>query len=198
VVPKKPTKEKTLTGELHPGKGDKKGNGQNSKIIRVPIQSPKWGRQEWPLLKPIPVHQDGSSLWNNLGWPFDTASVGFSIKKVGNQIQLYYNADLPALIEGKHKMASRKLDVAFQDRFEIHLLMHAIFQLNHDFFDEEELSQEAKKPVQMMTCASAESAIYSARAEIELELRLGKDDWNSSTVQSDDIIPSGSDNLTLS
>jgi len=56
------------------------------------------------------------------------------------------------------------------------LVLHTIFTLNYDFADEEEFTEEQKKRVRDILCATAESLALATKSELEIESKLKSED----------------------
>jgi hypothetical protein len=149
--------------------------GEAKRIIKVKIRKKDFSEVEIPIVNPIPVKQE-ENLWGTLGWPFDPQRVGFSIRSVSGKIQLYYNAEFPPFLDLKHKMSKKSLEEEFVRRYKMKLVLHTIFTLNYDFVDEEEFSDEQKKRVRNLLCATAESLALATKSELEIESRLKSED----------------------
>ena len=60
-------------------------------------------------------------------------------------------------------------------------MLHTIFTLNYDFVDEEEFTEDQKKRVRDLLCATAESLALATKSELEL----------ASMAKTDDSVPPG-------
>jgi len=164
----------------HPGgkpqtdHGDDPGSGTN-KTMTVKIRKRDFVEVEIPILRPIPI-TTSDAMWQRLQWALDPSRVGFSIRETGGKIQLYYNAEFPPFLEFKRRMSKRSLEAAYLQRYEIKLVLHTVFTLNYDFVDEDSVSEETRKRMQLLLCASAESLALAAKAELELEARMPSED----------------------
>lgn len=174
IVPKPPKKEKER--DSHPRNEDNADpNSAMKKIIKVKVRKKDFSEVEFPIVTPQAVKRtDGP--WQVLGWPLDPQHVGFSIRSVGGKIQLYYNAEFPPFLEMKRKISKRRLEEEFVRRYEMKLVLHTIFTLNYDFVDEEEFSEEQKKRVRNLLCATAESLALATKSELEIESKLKSED----------------------
>ena len=94
-------------------------------------------------------------LWGTLSWPHDPHWVGFLIRAVGGKIQLYYNAEFSPFLDMKHKMSKKSLESEFVRRYELKLVIHTMFSLNYDFVDEDDFTEDQKKRVRNLPCATA-------------------------------------------
>ena len=149
--------------------------GRAKKLIKIKIRKKDFSEVEIPIVRPIPVKRDDGP-WQVLGWPLDPSRVGFSIRSVGGKIQLYYNAEFPPFLDMKHKMSKRSLEEEFVRRYELKLVLHTIFTLNYDFLDEEEFSEEQRKRIRDLLCATAESLALATKSELEIESKLKSED----------------------
>jgi len=150
-------------------------DGQAKKVIKVKIRKKDFTEVEIPIVNPRPVTRvDG--LWQTLGWPLDPQRVGFSIRALGGNIQLYYNAEFPPFLDMKRKMSKKRLEEEFVRRYKIKLVLHTIFTLNYEFVDEEEFGEEQKKRVRDLLCATAESLSLATKSELEIESKLKSED----------------------
>jgi hypothetical protein len=166
AAPRAP-KDETVEDEKGPGK----------KVITVKIRKKDFTEAEIPVVKPIPVKKDDpGSPWLSLGWPLDPSRVGFSIRSLGGKIQLYYNAEFPPFLELRRKMSKKSLETEFVKRYELKLVLHTIFTLNYDFVDEEEFTEDQKKRVRDLLCATAESLALATKSELEIESKLKSED----------------------
>lgn len=173
VVDRPPKKEK----QQHQPSDDNVAdvNGNTKKIIKVKIRKKDFSEVEFPIVTPIPVRRSDGP-WQALGWPLDPQRVGFSIRSVSGKIQLYYNAEFPPYLDMKRKISKRRLEEEFIRRYEMKLVLHTIFTLNYDFVDEEEFSEEQKKRMRDLLCATAESLALATKSELEMESRLKSED----------------------
>jgi hypothetical protein len=149
--------------------------GDKTKTIKVKVRKKDFSEVEIPVLFPIPVKQSDNA-WNTLAWPHDTHRVGFSIRSLGGKIQLYYNAEFPPFLDMKHKMSKKSLETEFVRRYELKLVIHTMFTLNYDFADEDDFSEEQRKRVRDLLCATAESLALATKSELEIESRLKSED----------------------
>ncbi len=152
---------------------DEKGDAK--KILKVKVRKKDFTEVEIPILTPIPVKRD-NPVWLTLGWPHDSHRVGFSIRSVAGKIQLYYNAEFPPFLDLRHKMSKKSLESEFVRRYELKLVLHTIFTLNYDFVDEEDFSEDQKKRVRDLLCATAESLALATKSELEIESKLKSED----------------------
>jgi hypothetical protein len=173
VVAKPPKKEKQTRKQKDSDAQD--GNGNAQRVIKVKIRKKDFTEAEFPVVNPIPVKRD-DSLWLTLGWGHDPHRVGFSIRSTSGKIQLYYNAEFPPFLDLKRKMSKKSLEEEFVRRYQMKLVLHAIFTLNYDFVDEEEFPEEQKKRVRDLLCATAESLALATKSELEIESRLKSED----------------------
>ena len=173
IVAKPPKKEKNRQRSDNDDLADT--NGKAKKIIKVKIRKKDFSEVEFPIVTPIPVKRSDGP-WQALGWPLDPQRVGFSIRSVGGKIQLYYNAEFPPFLDMKRKISKRRLDEEFIRRYEMKLVLHTIFTLNYDFVDEEEFTEEQKKRIRDLLCATAESLALATKSELEIESRLKSED----------------------
>lgn len=176
--------------EPEPGPND--SNGPVDKMVKVKIRRRDLSEVDIPVIPPIPVKQ-ADSAWGTLGWPFDPERVGFSIRLTGGKIQLYYNAEFPPFLDMRHKMSKKSLEEEFVHRYELKLVLHTIFSLNYDFVDEDEFTEEQKKRVRNLMCATAESLALATKAELELEAKIKAEEQGAregapaQTVESDPV-----------
>jgi hypothetical protein len=171
--------EKVSKPYLPPPKKDDTtpGPGEEKKVIQVKIRKKDFTEVDIPVMNPIPVKRDeANSPWQSLGWPLDQSRVGFSIRSVGGKVLLYYNAEFPPFLELRHKMSKRSLEDEFVKRYRLKLVLHTIFTLNYDFLDEEEFSEDQKKQVRNLLCATAESLALATKSELEIESKLKSED----------------------
>ena len=169
----RPTRPHTEPEDARPPDED----GDSKKIIKVKIRKKDFTEVEIPVVEPVPVKRDDpQGLWQTLGWPLDPVGVGFSIRALGGKIHLYYNAEFPPLLDLKHKMSKKSLEDEFIRRYELKLVLHTIFTLNYDFVDEEDFTEEQKKRLRNLLCATAESLALATKTEIEIESRLKSED----------------------
>lgn len=174
IVPKPLKKEKrTTTPKDEEDVADK--DGKSKKIIKVRVRKKDFTEVEIPVVMPMPVKRSDNA-WLTLGWPHDPQGVGFSVRRLGGTIQLYYNAEFPPFLELKRKMSKKSLEDEFVRRFEMKLVLHTIFTLNYDFVDEEEFPEEPRKRVRNLLCATAESLALATKSELEIESRLKSQD----------------------
>jgi hypothetical protein len=152
-------------------------NGDAKKTILVKVRKKDWTQVEIPVVRPLPVKRDDPpGLWQTLGWPMDPARVGFSIRSVSGKVQLYYNAEFPPFLDLRHRMSKKSLEQEFVTRYEMKLVLHTIFTLNYDFVDEDEFSEEHRKQVRNLLCATAESLALATKSELEIESKLKSED----------------------
>ena len=149
--------------------------GDSTKTIKVKVRKKDFSEVEIPVLKPIPVKQSDTA-WTTLAWPHDPHRVGFSIRSLGGKIQLYYNAEFPPFLDLRHRMSKKSLEAEFVRRYELKLVIHTMFTLNYDFVDEEEFSEEQRKRVRNLLCATAESLALATKSELEIESKLKSED----------------------
>lgn len=55
-------------------------------------------------------------------------------------------------------------------------MLQTIFTLNYDFVDEEEFTEDQKKQVRNLLCATAESLALATKSELEIESKLKSED----------------------
>src|SRR5690606_10156877 len=77
--------------------------GGRSNTIKVKVRKKDFSEVEIPVVNPVPVTPD-ENVWQVLGWPLDPQKVGFSIRSLGGNIQLYFNAAFPPFLEMKRRM----------------------------------------------------------------------------------------------
>jgi len=162
-------------------------DGDSTKIIKVKIRKKDFTEAEIPVVEPVPVKKE-DSLWQTLGWPLDTHGVGFSIRSVGGKVHLYYNAEFPPFLDLKHRMSKKSSEGEFVRRYELKLVLHTIFTLNYDFVDEEDFSEDQKKRLRNLRCATAEGLALATKTEIEIREQAkergqhtsGNDGWRES------------------
>lgn len=172
-------KEKPMPTQRPPGPKEEEkqpdADGGTTKTIRVKVRKKDFTEVEIPVVTPQPVtHADNA--WVTLGWPHDPQRVGFSIRSVGGNVRLYYNAEFPPFLDLKHKMSKKSLESEFVKRYELKLVLHTIFTLNYDFVDEEEFNEEQRKRIRDLLCATAESLALATKSELEIESRLKSED----------------------
>jgi hypothetical protein len=68
------------------------------------------------------------------------------------------------------------LENEFVTRYELKLVLHTIFTLNCNFVDEEEFTEEQRKRIRDLLCATAESLAMATKSELEIESRLKSED----------------------
>jgi hypothetical protein len=146
--------------------------------IKVKVRKKDFSEVEIPVLQPKPVVR-ADLLWGTLSWPHDPQRVGFSIRAVSGKIQLYYNAEFPPFLELKHRMSKKSLESEFVRRYELKLVIHTMFSLNYDFVDEDDFSEDQKKLVRNLLCATAESLALATKSELEIESKLKSEDGAS-------------------
>ena len=149
--------------------------GDSTKLIKVKVRKKDFSEVEIPILQPIPVKRS-EPRWATLGWPHDPHWVGFSIRASSGRIQLYYNAEFPPFLDLRNKMSKKSLESEFVHRYELKLAIHTMFTLNYDFVDEEEFSEEQRKRVRYLLCATAESLALATKSELEIESKLKSED----------------------
>ncbi|HEV2416994.1 MAG TPA: hypothetical protein VGX94_04260 [Terriglobia bacterium] len=150
-------------------------NNEKNQTIKVKVRKKDFSEVEIPVVQPIPVTQK-ETAWATLGWPHDPNRVGFSIRSVAGKVHLYYNAEFPPFLDLRHKMSKKSLEEEFVRRYEIKLVLHTIFTLNYDFVDEEEFTEDQKKKVRDLLCATAESLALATKSELEIESKLKSED----------------------
>jgi hypothetical protein len=89
--------------------------------------------------------------------------VGFSIRSVDGKIQLYYKAEFPPFLDLKHRMSKKNLESEFVRRYELKPVIHTMFSLNYDFVDEDDFTEDQKKRVRNLLCATAESLALATK-----------------------------------
>jgi len=94
-----------------------------------------------PYLEPIGVSQQ-DDLWSDLGWGEDTDSVGFMVRIVGGEVQVYYNADHSRLIYLKKKAADRNFLDAFIQQYKISLALYGGQRVRNEMLDEDSLAKD--------------------------------------------------------
>jgi len=156
-------------------------NGEATKVIRVKIRKKDFTEVDIPVLKPIPVKRSDTA-WATLGWPHDPSRVGFSIRPVSGKVQLYYNVEFPPFLDMKRKMSKKSLEEEFVHRYELKLVLHTIFTLNYDFFDEDEFPEDQKVRVRNLLCATAESLGLATKSELEIEAKTKSEDTSPLNV----------------
>lgn len=171
VVPKPEPKQRPKVDKTAEPDDDSK----DKKIITVKIRKKDFSEVEIPILKAAPVKQ-GDAAWNTLGWPHDHHRIGFSVRSSAGKVQLFYNAEFPPFLDLRHRMSKKSLADEFVKRYEIKLILHTIFTLNYEFVDEEEFSEEQRKRVRDLLCATAESLALATKKELELEAKLKSED----------------------
>lgn len=149
--------------------------GAAKKVITVKVRKKDFTEVEIPVVTPIPV-KSSDPTWATLGWPHDPDRVGFSIRAVQGKIHLYYNVEFPPFLDLSHKMSKKSLESEFVRRYELKLVLHTIFTLNYDFVDEDDFSEDQRKQVRHLLCATAESLALATKSEIEIESRLKSED----------------------
>jgi len=149
--------------------------GELKKIIKVKVRKKDFSEVEFPVVHPIPVKRD-DPLWTNLGWPLDPHKVGFSIRSLSGKIQLYYNVEFPPFLDMRRKLSKKSLEGEFVSRYEMKLVLHTIFTLNYDFIDEDEFTEDQKKQIRNLLCATAESLTLATKSELEIESKLKSED----------------------
>ena len=76
----------------------------------------------------------------------------------------------------KDPNVSENLESEFVRRYELKLVLHTIFTLNYEFVDEEDFSEEHRKRVRDLLCATAESLALATKSELEIESKLKSED----------------------
>jgi hypothetical protein len=180
IVAKAPTKK--VVTPTNDDKAPEGNDGSDGKTIRVKIRKKDFTEVDIPVVTPVPVIRT-DTLWQNLGWPLDAQKVGFSIRSVGGKIQLYYNAEFPPFLDLRNRMSKKSLEDEFVRRYQMKLIIHAIFTLNYDFLDEEEFTEEQKKRLRDLLCATAESLALATKSELEIESKLKSEDPIESIAQ---------------
>jgi hypothetical protein len=150
-------------------------DGDSTKVIKVKVRKKDFSEVEIPVVTAQRVTR-ADAAWVTLGWPLDPQRVGFSIRSLGGKVHLYYNAEFPPFLDLKHKMTKKSLESEFQKRYELKLVLHTIFTLNYDFVDEEEFTEEQRKRIRDLLCATAESLALATKSELEIESRLKSED----------------------
>lgn len=173
-VTEKPAPKPKAPGGPKDGKVEDE-NGETKNVIKVKIRKKDFSEVDIPIVNPIPVKRD-DGLWLTLGWPLDPQRVGFPIRSVSAKIQLYYNAEFPPFLDMRRKMSKKSLEEEFVRRYELKLVLHTIFTLNYDFVDEEEFTEEQKKRVRDLLCATSESLALATKSELEIESKLKSED----------------------
>ena len=183
IIPKAQPK-KVVQPQDRPDKDkpDDGNEGSDGKTIKVKIRKKDFTEVDIPVVTPVPVIR-ADTLWQNLGWPLDPQKVGFSIRSVGGKIQLYYNAEFPPFLDLRNRMSKKSLEDEFVRRYQMKLIIHAIFTLNYDFLDEEEFTEEQKKRLRDLLCATAESLALATKSELEIESKLKSEDPIESAVE---------------
>jgi hypothetical protein len=175
VIPQPEQKVKPPGGPDKPGPGnDGGGTSGPKKKVKVIVDKKDWSRVEIPVLRPMPIDRTNNQ-WSLLGWPFNPHDVGFSIRETNGETQLFYNAEFPTFLEFKRSLTKRGLWDRFIKLYELKLIMHTAFQLNHNFVDEEDATPEVRKNMRNLLCAAAEDIIHAAKIELELEVRADKE-----------------------
>lgn len=149
--------------------------GSARKVITIKVRKKDFTEVEIPVVTPVPVKRSDAP-WLTLGWPHDPNRVGFSIRTVQGKVHLYYNAEFPPFLDLSHKMSKKSLESEFVRRYELKLVLHTIFTLNYDFVDEDDFSEEQRKQVRHLLCATAESLALATKSELEIESRLKSED----------------------
>src|SRR5439155_1417386 len=169
------------------GKGqDEKGGATTT--IQVKVRKKDFTEVNIPVMPPQPVKMTDTA-WATLGWPHDPSKVGFSIRPLGGKIHLYYNVEFPPFLDMKRKMSKKSLEDEFVRRYELKLVLHTIFTLNYDIFDEDEFAEEQKVRVRYLLCATAESLALATKSELEIEAKIKSEDGGS-------VVPSVAQQLT--
>jgi hypothetical protein len=150
-------------------------DGKQSKIIKVKVRKKDFTEVDIPVVRPVPVKRSDTT-WNTLNWPADHGRVGFSIRSLSGKIHLYYNAEFPPFLDLRHRMTKKSLADEFVRRYEIKLVLHTIFSLNYEFVDEDDFSEDQRKQVRHLLCATAESLALATKSELEIESKLKGDD----------------------
>jgi len=73
-------------------------------------------------------------------------------------------------------MSKKSLENEFVTRYELKLVLHTIFTLNYNFVDEEEFTEEQRKRIRDLLCATAESLAMATKSELEIESKLKSED----------------------
>src|SRR5262249_39586435 len=81
-----------------------------------------------------------------------------------------------SFLDLKHRMSKKSLESEFVIRYELKLVIHTMFTLNYDFVDEDEFSEEQRKRVRNLLCATAESLALATKTELEIESKLKSED----------------------
>jgi len=149
--------------------------GETTTVIKVKVRKKDFTEVEIPVVTAQPVTR-ADTAWVTLGWPHDPQRVGFSIRSLGGKVHLYYNAEFPPFLDLKHKMSKKSLESEFVKRYELKLVLQTIFTLNYDFVDEEEFSEEQRKRIRDLLCATTESLALATKSELEIESRLKSED----------------------
>lgn len=170
VVEKPPTRIKTDNERPSEEPGD-----GNTQTLKVKVRKKDFSEAEIPVLRPIPLKRDATT-WATLGWPHDPSRVGLSVRSLNGRIQLYYNEEFPPFLDLRNRLSKKSLADEFVRRYEVKLVLHTIFTLNYDFVDEEDFSEEQKKRVRNLLCATSESLALATKSEIEIESRLKRED----------------------
>ena len=173
VIPRPTHKQKEPGGEKDAKQPDE--GGEQKTTITIKVKKKDFTEVQIPIMKPIPVKKDHPA-WGTLGWPHDHHRVGFSIRSLGGKVQLYYNAEFPPFIDLRHKMSKKSLEEEFVRRYELKLVLHTIFTLNYEFVDEEDFTEENRKRVRDLLCATAESLALATKSELEIESKLKSED----------------------
>ncbi|WP_375769169.1 hypothetical protein NR798_47130 [Archangium gephyra] len=156
--------------------------GESSKVIKVKVRKKDFTEVDIPVVTPQPVKMTDPP-WATLGWPHDPHKVGFSIRPVGGKVHLYYNAEFPPFLDLKRKMSKKSLEDEFIRRYQLKLVLHTIFTLNYELFDEDDFPEEQKKRVRSLLCATAESLALATKSEIEIEAKVKSEDTTSLDTQ---------------
>jgi hypothetical protein len=146
--------------------------------IKVKVRKKDFSEVEIPIVQPIPVTREHTN-WMTLGWPHDPNRVGFSIRSLSGKVHLYYNAEFAPFLDLRRRMSKKSLEDEFVRRYELKLVLHTIFTLNYDFMDEEEFTEDQKKRVRDLLCATAESLALATKSELEIESKLKSEDTTS-------------------
>lgn len=151
------------------------GKGESTNVIKIKVRKKDFTTVDIPVVTPQPVKMTDTA-WATLGWPHDPSKVGFSIRPVSGKVHLYYNVEFPPFLDMKRKMSKKSLEEEFVHRYELKLVLHTIFTLNYDFFDEDDFNEEQKVRVRNVLCATAESLALATKSELEIESKLKSED----------------------
>lgn len=161
VVEKHETKPKPSGTK---GKGGGDGVGASS----TATNSNDHDAQEvsFPILQPIPLTRADPRWYDILAWEDALDDYGFSVKRDGGGVYLYYSAENPLFLHTFRYMERNNLSADFVNLFHCKLVTHIAIAMNTDMPDEEaEKTPEGVRRLRAYFCSVMKTLVLEAMKE---------------------------------